>query len=288
MRNDRKYSKKTESTVDVFGIAVRKSGGVFLEEGSLLKAYEESLKTSLETPKKPIDPKANYVGVEIEFIYRGDYKALKDLLIKEKLHRYVDLTSDGSLSACHNSGYSTLEMRVICKNTEISMVMSKLKKVMAHPKIDAYVNRSCGLHVHTDMRNRDVKLAYRNFVRIQNLLRGAQPVGRVNNKHCKANTSDVFTPGENGVDGRYSVVNSQSFKKHQTLEIRIHEGTVNCDDIANWVLFIDSIASYAAEIPVNKLLTARALVSAYPITIPVASVEYVDNRIEKFDSLNAG
>jgi hypothetical protein len=289
MRSERKVIKDVK-TVDVFGVAVEKRGGVFLESGSLLKAYEESLKTSLETPKKPVDKDANYVGIEIEFIYRGNYYLLKKQLISHRLHRFVDLTQDGSLRPCHGSNnYQSLEMRIISKVSEIELVLTKLSKVFNHPSIDAYVNRSCGLHVHTDMRNRNVGLAYKNFVRIQNLLRGAQPVGRINNTHCRANTNDTIDFKSTGSRGeRYSVINALAYDKHKTLEIRIHEGSVECRDIYNWVMFIDSIASHTQEIPVNSITTAAELVSTYGIKIPMESINYVDTRINKFQSLSAG
>lgn len=293
VRSERKNFVRNASDVkitDVFGIGVKKEGGVFTEKNSLAAAYAESLKTSLETPKKPVDPKANYVGIEIEFIYRNDYDTLKKLLIAERLHRYVDLTTDGSLRVCHsNGGYETKEMRVICKNTEVRMVMDKIQRVFNNPRIDAYVNRSCGLHVHLDMRNRDVKQCYTNLVRVQNILRGSQPIGRVSNTHCKANDIDTlkFIDGE-ALPHRYSVVNPAAFKKHQTLEVRIHEGTVDCSNITDWVDLLDSIVSHSSIIPKNTAKKASELVSDFGLVIPMNAVKYVDIRIDKFDSLSVG
>jgi hypothetical protein len=286
-----KLKVEVNETKDVFGVSVRKRGGVFLEAGSLLKAYEESLKTGLETPKKPTDSKANYVGIEIEFIYRGDYEMLKKLLIKEKLHRFVDLTSDGSLRACYSqNGYSTLEMRVICKSNEVVSVMQRLDKVFNNPKVDAYTNRSCGLHVHLDMRNRDVAKVYKNLVRVQNLLRGSQPIGRITNQHCQANTDDTadFAAKAEGRAGRYWVVNPASYSKHKTLEVRIHEGTTDGQNITDWVAFLEAIANHNEVIPKNNLMLASEVAAAYNISIPANAMKYIDNRVNKFQSLSAG
>lgn len=283
------FNPKEVKTTDIFGVGIERRGGVFTEAGSLLKAYEESLKIGLKTPKKPVDKIANYVGIEIEFIYKGDQSALDLLLIKQKLNRYVDLTTDGSVKACHSqTGYQSAEMRVLCKMRDVASVLSRLANVFNHPKIDAYTNRTCGLHVHVDMRNRAVNFSYKNFVRVQNLLRGSQPVGRISNTHCKANTKDTLDIVAGEETERYSVVNAAAFKKHQTLEIRIHEGTTNCEDILNWVNFIDAVASHTSEIPSNTFTKASEIVTAYGVKIPMESIKYVDSRIERFNSLSAG
>jgi hypothetical protein len=267
---------------------IKKQGGVFLEEGSLLKAYEVMMQTTLETDKKPIDPKANYVGIEVEFSYTGKYEILKRLLIENKLHKYVCLKEDGSLRACHNTSYRTKELTLICKNTEVEGVMQRLDKVLANPEIDAYANRSCGLHVHLDMRNRNADLAYKNLVRIQNILRGAQPVGRVNNTHCRPNSSDKLgdSARDDGGNGRYVVVNGQAMAKHKSIEIRIHEGTTDCEAIYNWVSFLDAVASHKGEIPKNEIKFAEDLVAKFDIDIPLHAIDYVDRRIERFNSLS--
>jgi hypothetical protein len=282
IRNTRS-SIKTD-TVNCFGQSVSKRGGVFINSGELLKAYESSLIESLNEVKKPIDASANYVGIEVEFIYSGDDKALRQQLIKNRLHKNVRIEGDGSLRACHNSGYSTAELQIIAKTTEVESVMRRLQKVMDNPLIDGYANRSCGTHVHLDMRHRNHVLVFRNLVRVQDILRGCQPIGRLKNTHCKPNKSDEF-----GVEGnRYLVVNPNSYTKHNTVEVRIHEGTVDAESIINWVKFLDSIASTTQEIPVNNFQTARELVSATNLEIPMSSINYVDSRIEKFQSLSVG
>lgn len=268
----------------ILGKTVTKIGGVFHEPQGLLKLYELSLRDSLDQIKKPTDAMANYVGIEVEFIYSGNMDALKDQLIKNKLHKNVRIEGDGSLRACHNSNYSTAELQVIAKTDEVESVMMRLQKVMDNPLIDGYANRSCGTHIHLDMRNRNHVLAFRNLVRIQDILRGCQPIGRLKNTHCKPNKSDVHGEESN----RYLVVNPNSYTKHSTIEVRIHEGTVDAQSIINWVKFLDSIVSTTQEIPVNKFKTTRELVSATNIQIPVNSMNYVDARIEKFQSLSVG
>jgi len=269
------------SDYNAFGTNVKYCGGTFVNSGELLEAFEASLTESLNEYKKPTDPNANYVGVEVEFIYSGNDKDLRRLLIEKRLHKNIRVESDGSLRACHNSGYGTAELQIIAKTTELESVMSRLETVLNHPLIDGYTNRSCGTHVHLDMRNRDYISCFRNLVRVQDILRGAQPIGRLKNTHCKPNKSDEFGNENN----RYLVVNPNSYEKHTTIEVRIHEGTVDVKGIVNWTMFLDSIASCNVEIPVNKFRTARELVAATNILIPADSLSYVDSRIEKFQSV---
>jgi hypothetical protein len=279
--------KQVVETKVVFGmISVQKMGGVYIKTNSLLTAYEEMMKTTLETDKTPTDSKANYVGIEIEFIYTGNYDALKKLLIANKLHKYVCLKEDGSLRACHNNGsYRTKELTLLCKADESSAILKRLGVVFNDPTIDAYANRTCGIHVHLDVRNRNADLVYSNLVHIQNILRGAQPVGRVNNTHCRPNPSDKLNKENTG--SRYWVVNGDSYSKYKSIEIRIHEGSTDCEGIASWVSFLNAIASHTKAIPKNEVKFAEDLASKYDIEIPQAAIDYVDTRIEKFNSLAA-
>jgi hypothetical protein len=288
-RNVRK-TQNVESKL-VFGTSiVSKQGGVYLEAGSLLKAYEEMMKTTLETDKKPVDPRATYVGIEVEFVYSGKYDMLKQLLIEHKLHRHVCLKDDGSVQPCHNAkAYKGKELNLICKNTEVEDVLKRLDRVLADPRIDGFANRSCGVHVHLDARNRDAKIIYRNMVRIQKILRGSQPVGRVNNQYCKANITDDLMDSihkEENRGQRYWVVNGLAYSQHKSIEIRIHEGTTNCESIYNWVSFLDAVANHKEELPVNDCVKAQDLVEKFNVEIPLHAIDYLDRRIDRFKSLS--
>jgi hypothetical protein len=285
MRKQRQIIAK--QTKDMFGEDVTMVGGVYITPNTYGLAFERMMKNAFDLPKKPLNPKATYVGIEIELVYRGDLEMLKQLMAAERLHKNVTITRDESVQPCHNNrGYKGIELQVLCQTTEVANVLAKIQRVINNPLIDGYANRSCGLHVHVDMRNRDLNLVYKNLVRVQNLLRGSQPHGRVNNIHCKVNTSDKFDfKVVNSREDRYWVINGHAFKEHSTLEIRTHEGTVNCQEIVNWVQFIDAIASYTEEIPANKFRLVSELVTATKISIPSIAASYVDSRIERFQSI---
>ena len=275
-------------TKSLYGKALTLVGGVHTSPSQPLECFKHFMREWASTPKKPNDAKATYVGIEIEMLYSGDMETFKELMFNEKLYRNVTITTDGSVYPCHNQGYKGIELQVLATTTEAKSVLESLQRVFDNPKIDGYANRSCGLHIHGDMRNRDHKLAYQNLVRVQNILRGAQPAGRIGNKFCKPNNSDSFVDTiNNGGDSRYWVVNPNAYKEHSTLEVRIHEGTTECKDIYNWIVFLDTIMSLETEIPVNSLTLASQLNEKYSLGIPDGAVQYVDSRVKRFNSLSA-
>jgi hypothetical protein len=272
---------------DMFGKEVEMIGGVYTEANTYGLAFERMMKNAFDLPKKPLNPKATYVGIEIELVYRGDIEVLKKLMADERLHRNVTITRDDSVQPCHNNrGYKGIELQVLAQTTEVAAVLAKIQKVIDNPLVDGYTNRSCGLHVHVDMRNRNLALVYKNLVRVQSLLRGSQPYGRANNIHCRINESEVFNFKKvNQREDRYWVINGHAFNDHKTLEIRTHEGTTSASEILNWTLFVDAIASYDKEIPLNKFRLVSELVAGTGISIPSLAVAYVDSRIERFQSV---
>lgn len=272
---------------DLFGESVTMIGGVYSTPNTWGLAYERMMKNAFDLPKKPLNAKATYVGIELELVYRGDINTLKALMAAERLHKNVSITNDDSVRACHNNpGYRGIELQILCQTNEVESVMAKIQRVIDNPLVDGYTNRSCGLHVHVDMRNRDLALVYRNFVRVQGLLRGSQPFGRVNNIHCRENDSEVFNFKKvDRREDRYWTINGHAFNEHKTLEIRTHEGTTNCQAIVNWVKFVDAIASFTKEIPASKFRLVADLVAATEISIPTESLLYIDKRIERFQSV---
>ena len=272
---------------NALGGTLIKENGVYTKPNQFKNVFEEFLKNTFDIDKKPSDKSANYVGIELELIYSGDLDKLKTELARERLHKEVTIHSDQSVRACHNSGYQGLEVTVLVKESNLENVMNKLQKVFEIPEIDAYANRSCGLHVHLDQRNRDHTRAFKNLVRVQNIMRGSQPRGRVNNIHCKPNQSDEFKLIDERGDrfDKYFVVNPNAYQKFTTLEVRIHEGTTCAENIINWVNFLTSICDFEGVIPEGKYKLASEIVSL-GVNIPANAVAYVDQRVNRFKSVS--
>jgi hypothetical protein len=129
-----------------------------------------------------------------------------------------------------------MELRILVKESELE---SKLKEICAVlRKNDCYSNRSCGMHVHLDMRNRDAELCYKNLFNVQDLMLASQPIARRSNTYCKPNTDKALKLSQFKTGERYKVINTDSYEKHSTIEIRLHEGATKFKDIYNWVKFL--------------------------------------------------
>lgn len=278
------YQRLVYRTKDFMGEPVKLLGGVYTEGGQPMKAYEKSLIKTLRSDKVPRNTSANYVGVEIEFVYNGRMDKLENLFIKHRLHKNVQMTTDGSVHACHNAprGYAGGELRILGTENTIEEVLRKTCSVITCGAIDGYVNRSCGLHVHLDMRKRDAKMVYTNLVRVMNLLTRSQPAGRTLSHFCVPNKHDEMNATQEGLTNRkYLVVNPMPYlNDRNTIEVRVHEGSVDADAINNWVQFLNAIANHGEVIPKKNYESAKQL--AKIVNIPTASVNYIDSRIERY------
>jgi len=254
-------------------------GGVHKEPYTYGKILENSLKDFIKENKVPTDPKSNYIGIELECLTRCRNEELEKLFIEARLHRNVQVGSDGSINV-DQSGYHPVEIKVLVTEQELDTVMMKIHRILRSRKVDAYANRSCGTHVHLDMRNRDVNVAYTKLFNVQSLLRKAQPTSRQINSYCKPNQINSFKEVERRDAERYSVINTNAFKKFKTLEIRVHEGTVSGINIINWCKFLVGVLS--ANTVINSPVSTMDQLKKLTLDIPQAGLDYIENRIAEF------
>lgn len=208
--------------------------------------------------------KDNYLGIEIEFIADIDIEAAKEELIAANLDSHCELDIDGSvrwddtdssiLPPSVNEDYDYIwegfELRVLCKETELFSLLPKIKKFFIN--IGADVNKTCGLHVHLDMRNRDLKLMYSKLIAAQDEMFQIVSAHRKANEFCIRNKvpNNSYNKFMNEVtEGRDSsnvilqryAINLLAYLKYKTIEIRAHEGTINTMEIYNWCSYLLSI-----------------------------------------------
>lgn len=169
------------------------------------------------------------------------------------------------------------EVCVLIPESKLESIVERVCSVL-NDQLEASVNKTCGLHVHLDMRRRKASAAYKRLVNSQEVLRSLVPYTRRKNDYCKPNiTSDLTEALANGA--RYWVVNPQSLKKHKTLEVRLHSGTTDATKIINWVKLLSHIAwvrSKDTTIQGFKQLIGEGL------SIDVAL--YFAGRYQKFNS----
>lgn len=132
----------------------------------------------------------------------------------------------------------------------------------------AKVDRTCGLHVHHDANDLNVRQfanIFALYIKLEETIDTFLPESRRadNNQYChtlartaeqknrklaqlkKAKTINEIA--EEVYSSRYHKVNAQSYLRHGTIEFRQHSGTVDFDKIYNWVLFTQRIVERAKE-----------------------------------------
>jgi hypothetical protein len=153
-----------------------------------------------------------HIGVEIEVVYKDADSFRRGV--------GIDCHRDGSL------GTYGAEYKVLAKSTVIASEVAELVQELW--KRRARVNRSCGLHVHLDVRQ--IGDARRTELldwmqRTEQAWFGLMPPSRCGSSYARlmteTNRNDHFT---------WAHVTS-----YNTVEIRLHGGTLNPYKIAGWV-----------------------------------------------------
>jgi hypothetical protein len=172
-------------------------------------------------PPEPIG-KNNYVGIEVECFSDLEEIEVMQLLLEFDLEKYVNIGDDGSIEADYGNSY---ELRILSTEKELSVVLKNLGLLFKAGKFG--VNDSCGLHVHLDMRNRNVNKCYKKLLKFQHLMFPLVNKDRWNNEYCSWSL-------ESEKYGR-DAVNFGAYDDHQTIEIRLHHGTLDVKRIGNWI-----------------------------------------------------
>lgn len=212
-----------------------------------------------------------YVTVEIECFSVVTRHTLGTAL--SKWAKWVHLKDDGSIESDFGNTYEIVVTTPIDKFEEV------LKGVLATVhKYRSGVNDTCGLHVHLDMRRysrKYVAKVYANLVRSQGLLFKIVSKDRRYNDYCYWNEVDEF---EYGAD-RYSAINPQAYGKFTTLEVRLHQGSLNFKQIYNWVTLLHKIAFAETPDKFEWPKTTKSFYKTYHIKEP-ALKRYVSSRMK--------
>lgn len=250
VKENRQSSRKMKSIVREFdGAHFSSVGGVFETKGLI---NQIGLKTTANDPyahKKPRHPKKNYIGIEVEFNQAPNVSQdmIAVALKNAGLARYINVTTDASCG---------WEVRVLLPEDDYIEPLGKIMKVirdLGH-KVDA----RCGTHVHFDMRNRDVKLVYENMFKTQKFLRKFVTKNRKNNRFCQMNKAETFDK-QLSLGDRYYSLNVQAYNRHKTLEVRMHQGTLDENELLPWIKLLLKIVNYQTVLTdkVNTLKQAR-------------------------------
>jgi len=134
------------------------------------------------------------------------------------------------------------------------------------------------MHVHLDMRQRNVEQAFANLVRAQKLLFSMVPNTRYANNFCKPNRSASFQPRRDEYGfSRFYAINPCAYLKYRTLEVRLHSATTNHKKINHWISLLIKVAESQTGIVPAKFSELRR---AYGVTPTLLA--YIKERVDKF------
>lgn len=272
---------------------IKSNFNIHKEKGEILRLQQLSKMKEVFQNKVPTTD-APHVGIEIEFISKGDKMVLAELLCKENVHKFVCLHDDNSLRNEKDYPFKH-EVCIVAPEALIYEVLSRVTRAIE--ACGSKVNWRCGMHVHLDMRNRDVRHCFNNLVRSQNFLYMMNPISRLTGTRSDGGTDEVYSKkvefsdfdeamknakGDNRTI-RYYGINPFSFSKHKTIEVRIHTGTINATKIRNWVEILLAIVN-SSEKYTKEVTKLDSFIKRFNLSDDI--MKYMQERIDKFKDVD--
>jgi hypothetical protein len=217
--------------------------------------------------------KGQWRSIEFELIFNSQQVLLdfETFVKKKRYSRYVTVKGDGSIQG-----------NGIPKEVCVSFRVGKdeiVRDVCGFLKGNAHVNKSCGTHVHFDMRGVEqetVVIYGKRLAKAVPALKTILPASRRNNMYCDK-TINTLT----GYSDRYAFVNLQAYPKHKTIEVRGHSGTLNASKILNWIKLCESIM-LNAEVKKRSIKDIKALIENYELSDELRN--FLQKRFHKLNT----
>jgi len=250
---------------------------IFLNAANAVKskAFRESCSPSNEDTSK-------YVGVEMEFLSLDSVEELSSefFALLPELANKLTIKRDGSI---YNNGisndYSGVEIAILDTESNIKNTVKQVTDLLT--KLDCKTNRTCGIHVHLDVRNRDHKTVFHNLCTFQKYMYAMNPKSRKNGQYSKLTRGKDFDKHirGNGYNSRYKGVNAQSYRNYKTIEVRMHCATLSDTKINYWVNILTNIANLE-----DKVMRCPVKIEKFfdIIKLNEDAQVYVKSRIAKF------
>jgi hypothetical protein len=196
-------------------------------------------KNAWKDSKKPLSTEKHY-GLEIELFTEKSFTDIATIASELRLKNHLAIGSDGSIRP-DKSGELGYELRLCIPKSELEKVLAKVEILLN--KIEAKVNKSCGLHVHFDMRNTSndkIEEIYQNIKLGMPLLKKSVDPQRLKNTYCKFSMSSNSRIAR--VSGtRYKAINMTALQRYSTIEVRAFQGTTDTNLIYNFIVMMDKI-----------------------------------------------
>jgi len=179
----------------------------------------------------------------------GEWVPYRLLTFRSRLRRQSILDSDvywsnqdHELPVPTTVSLDSYEVRVLCKQSEITSIVKKMYKILTDAGCE--VNNSCGLHVHLDMRYRNPMTSYHNLFKCQRMLLNLSSEDREDSTWCKPNTKSNLIDhlrsyydddGDLVEPDKYMIINPLSYNRLRTIEVRVGDGTMDYTRVVAWV-----------------------------------------------------
>ena len=206
-------------------------------------------------------------GVEIEF--KGNRLAVQDYMNAHGVECHIEGYNHNTRPHWKIVTDASCEYELVSPPIHGQDAFRQLKVACdALAAAGARVDKTCGLHVHHDANDLDVR-SFANifalYIKLEETIDTFLPNSRRsnNNQYCHSlgltaeekqrklnQLKKVRTIQDIAYDvysSRYFKVNAQSYLRHGTVEFRQHSGTVEYDKIVNWVMLTQRIVERAKE-----------------------------------------
>ncbi len=221
------------------------------------------------------------VGIEIEFHLGGRYtmeqaqRKVRDAIrakgIDCEIEGYNHRTRD-HWKIVYDASVRHESLELVSPPLKGAMLFNELHKVTeALEEVGAKVDKSCGLHIHHDFNDATLdtfKNLYGIFARYEDAIDELVAPSRrgMHNRFCESprinlqqleQADSIREITDSIYSDRYIKLNAQSYRRHGTIEFRNHQGTVEYEKIANWIIFTQMMVERAFEgkVKLNKKAT---------------------------------
>lgn len=215
------------------------------------------------------DTDDRHLGIEIEFCHKMSMTDLAHHLLDMWWGPYITLKQDSSVDGPNGWGY---EFAILVPEEKYRVVLTAVLDWLY--VVGAWTNKTCGLHVHLDMRTRNAEECFKALKEAQPLLYKLCAPSRRENTYCRPlplhyNYNMILE----SVCDRYFGINALSMEAHTTIEVRMHEGTLDPARILPWIGLLIHLVDTQ---PVVSACTLRDVIRTTPMPPPL--LEYVRRR----------
>lgn len=128
----------------------------------------------------------------------------------------------------------------------------------------AYVNYTCGLHVHLDQRHNDRKEALKVYSRLQNALPSLL-TKLVGNSRLNVNRETNYAQLNRNIKRKYQAVNFLPYQDRKTIEVRLHQGTLNYAEVTLWIETLLAVSEAKGLVAPKKQKTFAEVLDLLPM-----------------------